>query len=313
MVPDISIRHLSVCFETSAGPVYAVNDLSTTFRAGRISGVIGESGSGKSVMGMSLLRLLPNTARISGECWFGDQELCSMPLRELRKLRGAAIGLIPQNPGASLDPVMKLKKQLTEAITAHGGKGKKGAEARAAELLRQFGFEEPERILGQYAFQMSGGMNQRLVSALGLACQPGWVIADEPTKGLDAVLRSQVCAVLRQIHLRHHSSMLLITHDLELARRLCDDLRVLYMGRIIEQGTAEEVMERPRHPYSAGLIHALPSRGMVPIPPPNPGRLAHQGCPFYPRCARAMARCGVERPGDLERPGGGKVRCFLYA
>ena len=236
-----------------------------------------------------------------------------MPLRELRKLRGAAIGLIPQNPNASLDPVMKLKKQLTEAITAHGGKGKKGAEARAAELLRQFGFEEPERILGQYAFQMSGGMNQRLVSALGLACQPGWVIADEPTKGLDAVLRSQVCAVLRQIHLRHHSSMLLITHDLELARRLCDDLRVLYMGQIIEQGTAEEVMERPRHPYTAGLIHALPSRGMVPIPPPDPGRLAHQGCPFYPRCARAMARCGVERPGDLERPGGGKVRCFLYA
>ena len=160
---------------------------------------------------------------------------------------------------------------------------------------------------------MSGGMNQRLVSALGLACQPGWVIADEPTKGLDAVLRRQVCAVLRQIHLRHHSSMLLITHDLELARRLCDDLRVLYMGQIIEQGTAEEVMERPRHPYTAGLIHALPGRGMVPIPPPDSERLAHRGCPFYPRCAQAMARCGAERPGDMERPGGGKVRCFLYA
>ena len=313
MVPDIEIRQLSVWFDTAQGPVKAVDGLSTTFRAGRISGVIGESGSGKSVMGMSLLRLLPNTARISGECWFGDQELCSMPLRELRKLRGAAIGLIPQNPGASLDPVMKLKRQLSEAITAHRRQGRREAERQAAELLRRFGFEEPEGILDQYAFQMSGGMNQRLVSALGLACQPGWVIADEPTKGLDAVLRSQVCAVLRQIHLRHHSSMLLITHDLELARRLCDDLRVLYMGQIIEQGTAEEVMERPRHPYTAGLIHALPSRGMVPIPPPDPGRLAHQGCPFYPRCARAMARCGVERPGDLERPGGGKVRCFLYA
>ena len=236
MVPDIEIRQLSVWFDTAQGPVKAVDGLSTTFRAGRISGVIGESGSGKSVMGMSLLRLLPNTARVTGECWFGGQELYSMPLRELRKLRGAAIGLIPQNPNASLDPVMKLKKQLTEAIIAHGGKGKKGAEARAAELLRQFGFEEPERILGQYAFQMSGGMNQRLVSALGLACQPGWVIADEPTKGLDAVLRRQVCAVLRQIHLRHHSSMLLITHDLELARRLCEDLLVLYMGKIIDQG-----------------------------------------------------------------------------
>ena len=313
MVPDIEIQHLSVCFDTAQGPVYAVNDLSTTFRAGRISGVIGESGSGKSVMGMSLLRLLPNTARVTGKCFFGQHELYSMPLRQLRKLRGAAIGLIPQNPGASLDPVMKLKRQLSEAITAHRRQGRREAERQAAELLRRFGFEEPEGILDQYAFQMSGGMNQRLVSALGLACQPGWVIADEPTKGLDAVLRSQVCAVLRQIHLRHHSSMLLITHDLELARRLCDDLRVLYMGQIIEQGTAEEVMERPRHPYTAGLIHALPSRGMVPIPPPDPGRLAHQCCPFYPRCARAMARCGVERPGDLERPGGGKVRCFLYA
>ena len=156
-------------------------------------------------------------------------------------------------------------------------------------------------------------MNQRLVSALGLACQPGWVIADEPTKGLDAVLRNQVYAVLRQVYTELHSSMIVITHDLGLARKLCDDIRVLYMGRIIEQGTAEEVMEHPRHPYTAGLIHALPGRGMVPIPPPDSERLAHRGCPFYPRCAQAMARCGAERPGDMERPGGGKVRCFLYA
>ena len=181
MVPDIEIQHLSVCFDTAQGPVYAVNDLSTTFRAGRISGVIGESGSGKSVMGMSLLRLLPNTARVTGKCFFGEDELYSMPLRRLRRLRGAAIGLIPQNPGASLDPVMKLRRQLTEAITTHGRWKRREAEAQAAELLRRFGFEEPERILNQYSFQMSGGMNQRLVSALGLACRPGWVIADEPT------------------------------------------------------------------------------------------------------------------------------------
>ena len=264
MVPDIEIQHLSVCFDTAQGPVYAVNDLSTTFRAGRISGVIGESGSGKSVMGMSL------------------------------------------------DPVMKLRRQLTEAITTHGRWKRREAEAQAAELLRRFGFEEPERILNQYSFQMSGGMNQRLVSALGLACRPGWVIADEPTKGLDAVIRNQVYSVLRQIYTEHHCSMLVITHDLALARRLCDDIRVLYMGRIIEQGTAEEVMERPRHPYTAGLIHSLPSRGMVPIPPPDPGRLEHTGCPFYPRCPRAMERCGREAPGEVALPTGGKVRCFLY-
>ena len=213
MVPDIEIQHLSVCFDTAQGPVYAVNDLSTTFRAGRISGVIGESGSGKSVMGMSLLRLLPNTARVTGKCFFGEDELYSMPLRRLRRLRGAAIGLIPQNPGASLDPVMKLRRQLTEAITTHGRWKRREAEAQAAELLRRFGFEEPERILNQYSFQMSGGMNQRLVSALGLACRPGWVIADEPTKGLDEIGSDPQPGVLRPApdlhraplqHARHH-------------------------------------------------------------------------------------------------------------
>lgn len=312
MVPDIEIQHLSVCFDTTQGPVYAVNDLSTTFRAGRISGVIGESGSGKSVMGMSLLRLLPNTARVTGKCFFGPHELYSMSLRQLRKLRGAAIGLIPQNPGASLDPVMKLRRQLTEAITTHGKWNRKEAEAQASKLLRQFGFEDPEHILNQYSFQMSGGMNQRLVSALGLACRPGWVIADEPTKGLDAVIRNQVYTVLRQIYAEHRCSMIVITHDLALARRLCDDIRVLYMGQIIEQGTADEVMEHPHHPYTAGLIRSLPSQGMVPIPPPDPNRLSHRGCPFYPRCSKAMPRCGKEKPGDYLLPTGGKVRCFLY-
>lgn len=313
MTPDIDIRSLNVYFETARGPVYAVRDLSAVFRAGRISGVIGESGSGKSVMGMSLLRLLPNTAKVTGECWFGERELYTLPLRDLRKLRGASIGLIPQNPGASLDPVMKLGRQITEAITAHGKLPRRDAERQAAALLKRFGFENPEDILSRYAFQMSGGMNQRLVSALGLACQPGWVIADEPTKGLDAVLRNQVHAVLREIYTRQHSSMIVITHDLYLARQLCDDICVLYMGQIVEQGCVEEVMERPRHPYTAGLIHSLPSRGMEPIAAPDPQKLEHCGCPFYPRCSKAVPRCAREVPGDYALPEGGKVRCFLYA
>ncbi len=169
MTPDIVIENLSVYFETARGPVYAVRNLSTVFRSGRISGVIGESGSGKSVMGMSLLRLLPNTAKVSGTCRFGEQELLHMPLRELRKLRGASIGLIPQNPNASLDPVMKIKRQLAEAVTAHGRYPRREAEQRAMSLLARFGFQDPADILERYAFQMSGGMNQRLVSALGLA------------------------------------------------------------------------------------------------------------------------------------------------
>ena len=236
-----------------------------------------------------------------------------MPLRELRRLRGASIGLIPQNPNASLDPVMKIRRQLAEAITTHKRYTRREAEGQAADLLDRFGFQDPEDILDRYAFQMSGGMNQWLVSALGLACHPGWVIADEPTKGLDAVIRNQVYAVLRDIYIQHHSSMIVITHDLHLARRLCDELRVLYMGQIIEQDTAGEVMERPKHPYTEGLIRSLPSRDMEPIPPASPDRLDHTGCPFYPRCARASARCGREVPGDFDLPTGGKVRCFLYA
>lgn len=312
MTPDIRINNLTVSFDTVNGPVHAVNKLSTVFQAGKISGVIGESGSGKSVMGLSLLRLLPNTALVSGECFFGDKELQKLPLRELRKLRGASIGLIPQNPAASLNPVMRICNQITEAITAHDSVSRRISKERAAELLKQFGFEDPEAILSQFSFQMSGGMNQRLVSTLGLANRPGWVIADEPTKGLDAVIRNQAFSVLRQIYTEHHSSMIVITHDLHLARRLCDDIRVMYMGQIVEQGTAKEIMENPQHPYTKGLIHALPGRGMVPIPLPDPARIRHSGCSFYPRCCYALSRCATERPSDFDRSNGGKVRCFLY-
>ena len=196
---------------------------------------------------------------------------------------------------------MKLRRQLTEAITTHGRWKRREAEAQAAELLRRFGFEEPERILNQYSFQMSGGMNQRLVSALGLACRPGWVIADEPTKGLDAVIRNQVYSVLRQIYTEHHCSMLVITHDLALARRLCDDIRVLYMGRIIEQGTAEEVMERPRHPLyrRPDPFPAQPGHGAHTTPGPRTAG-AHR-LPLLPPLPQGH---GALRPGGA---GGGRA------
>ena len=261
MTPNIEIRNLSVCFETPNGSVRAVHDLSTTFYAGRISGIIGESGSGKSIMGMSILQLLPNTAKVSGSCLFGAHELYSMSPKQLRQIRGAMIGLIPQNPNASLNPVMKIKDQIIEAVLTHGHRNRKKAAQHAADLLRQFGFQTPESILNQYAFQMSGGMNQRLVSVLGLACQPGWIIADEPTKGLDAVVRNQVYTVLRKIHLQYESSMIVITHDLELAHHLCDDIRVLYQGQLVEQGPAKLVMEQPLHPlYSRAAARHAASR-----------------------------------------------------
>ena len=156
-------------------------------------------------------------------------------------------------------------------------------------------------------------MNQRLVSAMGLASQPSWIIADEPTKGLDAVLRNQVYRVLRQICWERKRSMILITHDLLLAERLCDDIRVMYMGQIVEQGPVEEVMQHPRHPYTKGLIHSLPERGMHPIPPPAFDRKQEGGCPFYPRCSQAEERCKQAAPEERARAGGGFVRCFFDA
>ena len=317
MNSDIEIRNLSVSFITQEGESNAVKDLSTTFYQGKISGVIGESGSGKSVMGMSILGLLPNTAQISGECWYKGENLYRLPLKELRKFRGAQIGLIPQNPNASLDPVMKIKKQITEVIFAHSElksrrERKLQAEQQANQLLIDFGFSNPDEISKQYSFQMSGGMNQRLVSALGLACCPEWIIADEPTKGLDAVLRNQVYRVLKDIFLKQHSSMIVIPHDSHLAQRLCDDLKVLYKGQIIEQGDTQKMMENPLHPYTKGLLDSMPSRGMNPIPEEDPEKKGKNGCPFYSRCLQAKEKCRSEKPYDISVPDGRKVRCFLY-
>ena len=258
MVPDIEIQHLSVCFDTAQGPVYAVNDLSTTFRAGRISGVIGESGSGKSVMGMSLLRLLPNTARVTGKCFFGEDELYSMPLRRLRRLRGAAIGLIPQNPGASLDPVMKLRRQLTEAITTHGRWKRREAEAQAAELLRRFGFEEPERILNQYSFQMSGGMNQRVAIALAMLQKPPVLLCDEPTSALDSLSQKQVMEQLLKLRQLFGTAMVLVTHHMGLLSAMADRILVLKEGQAMEYGKASQVLHSPQSAYTKALLEAAP-------------------------------------------------------
>ena len=308
---DIKDERLS--FFTPAGEVKALNGVSFTMNQGDVLGVVGESGSGKSVTAYSIMGLTAYPGKlVGGKVWFNGHEIENMKEKDFRKIRGNEVSIIFQDPMTSLNPVYTIGNQIVEVIRLHTDKNKADAWARAKELLELVGINEPEKRLKQYPHELSGGMRQRVMIAIALACEPKLLIADEPTKGLDAVIRNQVYSVLRQIYTEHHCSMLVITHDLALARRLCDDIRVLYMGRIIEQGTAEEVMERPRHPYTDGLIRSLPSRGMVPIPPPDPGRLEHTGCPFYPRCPRAMERCGREAPGEATLPTGGKVRCFLY-
>lgn len=314
MEKDICVKHFNVCFRTALGPVHAVRDANTVFESGKVTGMIGESGSGKSVLGMGILKLLAANAYLDGECWYGEDKISDWPEKKMEELRGREIALIPQNPAEALDPVVKIKKQLLEAVTVHDKSKKQEAQEQYHRLMQRFGFPEDEVIGRKYSFQLSGGMNQRVISVLGLMNRPRWVIADEPTKGLDAILRKQVFQVLKEIIARDTKSMIVITHDVVLAQRLCDRILVLYKGEILEQGDTEQVLENPLHPYTQGLVNALPSKGMKPIPLPDKDREGmEEGCVFYPRCQLACQRCAQEKPGDFETADGRKVRCFRYA
>ena len=306
---DIAIENLTVDFVYPKRVIPAVCSASARIRAGRMTGIIGESGSGKSVLAMALLRLLPVNARVQGSCRYGDTELLTLSGRELEQLRSRRLALIPQNPYESLNPAFTIRHIFRNAMASlPGTRGQKLEKAR--RLLQELGFSHPEEVLSRYSFELSGGMNQRVLAALALVRQPEWIIADEPTKGLDAVLRDEVQALFAQIA-RSVGSILMITHDLYLAKALCDDLIVMYNGEIVEEGPCGRVLDSPKHPYTRGLIGSLPERGMVPIPAIGEKVMNADSCRFCPRCPRACARCRAEKPG-LYDTGEGKVRCFLY-
>lgn len=314
MVENIRFEDFHVQFPSKNGLATVANHISVTFESGKITGLIGESGSGKSVLGMSILRLLPASAIISGHCFYGKEDLFAADIKRMRKIRGKEIAVIPQNPSEALNPIRKIGSQLTESLLEHRILNRKRAEERICAELKSFGFSDAADIMNHYSFEMSGGMNQRILSVLGLACRPNWLIADEPTKGLDAIVRNQVLNVLKKAAQETTGSMLVITHDLKLAERLCDDICVLYSGNILENGKTEHVFHHPAHPYTQGLLASTPSRGMHPIP----GYAAEEttntaGCPFSARCSHAMERCKNDLPKEVTLESGTKVRCFLYA
>lgn len=310
MGSDILVNRLTVAFGEDEDTV-AVKDVTTRFHSGQVTGLIGESGSGKSVLGMSILRLLPSSAHLSGEIEFDGENILSLSAKEMQALRGSKIGLIPQSPGDSLDKVLRIRVQVEEALLAHGESDRKKARRRAEKLLEAFHFENVERVMKSYPFQLSGGMQQRVVSAIGLSCSPQWLIADEPTKGLDAVLREQVYNLLDDIAKNHIKSMIIITHDLPLAARICHRIMVMYRGCVVEEGPADEVMASPLHPYTAGLLAAMPSRGMNPLPPPDLS-VPSTGCPFAARCEKRLNQCTSALPPMSENKNR-KARCYLYA
>lgn len=243
---------------------------------------------------------------------YKGRDLFSLPEAEMQKVLGKEIALIPQNPTESLNPVRTIGRQLTECVTIHEKRRKADAQKRRDQLLRCLGFHRPEQVSNSYSFELSGGMNQRIVTALGLMNHPRWVIADEPTKGLDAVLRRQVYQVLKEIGGSEAGGMMVITHDILLAEALCDRLLVLYKGCVMEQGKGETILRHPAHPYTRGLLESLPENGMHPIPRADEKK-TDSGCRFYPRCPHGSKACGQMLPPETVLEDGRIVRCFLYA
>lgn len=308
MNTDITLQNVSVSFLRASGNVCAVRDVSAVIKSGEVTGIVGESGSGKSVLGMSILKLLPANAAVNGNIIFQNQDLLMKSEREMNSIRGAKIGLIPQSPSESLNPSVKIGTQVAEPFTLHMGKPQKEALRSAAKLLERFHLPNIRRCMSGYGFQLSGGMKQRVVSTFGIGADPQWVIADEPTKGLDRTLDAQITDTLNEISKK--TSMLLITHDLLLAQKLCSTIIVMHNGTIIEQGSAD-ILSNPLHPYTRGLVASIPSNGMTPMP----FMQEHSGndtCPLSSWCPLRSGNCNEAQP-PLMKVGERQIRCFHYA
>ncbi|WP_460477434.1 ABC transporter ATP-binding protein [Brachybacterium huguangmaarense] len=306
----LRIENLHVTFDTDAGTAHALDGVEFGVRPGEILCVVGESGSGKSVTAMSILRLLPKrtSAVPSGSIMFRDEDLVHAPERRMRAIRGQEIGMIFQDPMTALNPVMKVGTQIREVLRLHHrGLGKKEAQARAIELLEVVDVPQAAERVNQYPHQFSGGMRQRVMIAMAIANDPALIIADEPTTALDVTIQAQVLDQLRAAQAETGAATILITHDLGVVAEMAEHVVVMYAGRIMEQGSAQEIFADPAHPYTQGLMDSmLPLEGEVeelhPIPGSPPSLVNRPpGCPFEPRCAlgRGRERCRTERPVDV--------------
>ena len=301
----LEIRDLVTQFDTTAGTVQAVDGISYTVEEGETVAVVGESGCGKSVSALSVLRLIPNPpGRIAnGSIRFMGRDLLSLDEEEIREIRGRDIGMVFQEPMTSLNPVLSVGVQLTETILRHRNVTPAAAEERGLDLLRMVGISEPERRLRQYPHHLSGGMRQRVMIALALSCEPKLIIADEPTTALDVTIQAQILELMKDLTKRLGVALIVITHNLGVVARYADRVNVMYAGRIIESGNARQIYHHPRHPYTLGLLASVPRldqpRGtrLVPIEgqPPDLTRL-DGGCSFRPRCRFMEPACAEARP-----------------
>ena len=306
----IEIKSLKVTFPTEAGPVRAVDCVNLQLGVREKLGLIGETGSGKSVLAHAILRLLQPDALCEGEILYQGRNLLDCTPTELRRLRGRELALIPQNPSRALNPLQTVGKQLFETLR-QAGYSRKEAAAKLPELLRSVGAIDPDSWAKAYPHECSGGMCERIVIALSLAFSPSLLLADEPTKGLDSLNRARIITLLGEV--TENRALLFITHDLEAAALLCTRLALMYAGELVELGDKAAVFENPLHPYTRGLLFALPARGMQPIPGRSPPLTAlPDGCRFHSRCPEAIARCRSQHPPLFDTGNGHFCRCWLY-
>jgi peptide/nickel transport system ATP-binding protein len=316
--PVLSVRDLVVEFPTRRGILRALDGVSFDVGPGEILGVVGESGAGKSITGSAIVGLLEPPGRIaSGEIRLKGERIDNLPAARLNRIRGKRIGMVFQDPLTSLNPLFTVGQQLTETIQHHLKLSDRDARRRAVDLLAEVGIPAPEARIDNYPHQFSGGMRQRVVIALALSAEPDFVIADEPTTALDVSVQAQVIQVFRRLCRERGTSAILITHDMGVIAEAADRVAVLYAGRVMEIGAVRDVLKRPRHPYTQGLMGSIPSLTgeedrLVQIPGAMPRLNAiPEGCAFNPRCPRVMDICRRERPPYIEAEGA-LVTCWLY-
>ena len=315
----VDIQEERLSFFTPAGEVKALNNVTLQMREGEVLGIVGESGSGKSVTAYSIMGLTAQNGKIvGGSVEFNGHKIHEMSEKELRKIRGNEVSIIFQDPMTSLNPVWTVGNQIAEAVSLHTDKKGRAAMERAKELLELVGINEPEKRLKQYPHELSGGMRQRVMIAIALACEPKLLIADEPTTALDVTIQAQILDLLRGLKDKINSSIMLITHDLGVIAEMADYVVVMYSGRVVEAGTAKEIFSNPSHPYTIGLMASKPVVGKhvdklysIPGKVPNPINMPNY-CYFRDRCDKRKGCCDGAYPGEISLSETHRVSCYLY-
>lgn len=314
----LEIKNLTVRFDVDGEVVRAVNDVNLSLHAGQTLGLVGETGAGKTTTALAALRLVPDPPGIieSGEIIINDKNIMDLPAQKMQKIRGDEVSMIFQDPMTSLDPVQTVGDQIAESFLLHQNISRQNAIEKAKDMLETVGI--PRERAGEYPHQFSGGMKQRVVIAIALACNPSILIADEPTTALDVTIQAQVLELMKDLKTRYNMAMIMITHDLGIIAEVCDDVAVMYAGRIVEQGTLKDVFNHTRHPYTEGLFNSLPNincrvEELTPIPGqmPDPTNLP-KGCAFAPRCRYATEACKEKQPEERWISDTHMVACTAY-